>query len=383
MAATVLTGTVLAPAARAVSATFQVTNESGVQQFSGYFEGGAFMGSTDGFGQVTIDRPAGSTITFSRSQVNSTEPACNAPEGAGVGYTFPAEAPGTPVAITLPSAQQGNPYSPSPSNDERWIIGKVNVERAKLGRGPLEISATLTEAADRYASLLNATNQLSHCASSSPVVRAIDAGWINRTVAENAGVHPDMASQFTGWMTSPAHHDNMLNASYASAGIARVGSYSVLMLAPSCAGNAAAGRCRMTGDLGDPNLPISDPQNNPANPTSPTTPSLKRSGLKVLSVARKGRRLRIQVAIKATAKGSVSLVAKRGSKRARVTMRAGRRGRFTYYVAVTKRGRYRIGLRFRGRSGWRNTAACRSVTVQSASRRVNPKHYTRVKARRC
>jgi uncharacterized protein YkwD len=254
-------------AARGATISFTVQNGRGVPQAVTAIapcsdcQGGVGSPHTNGWGQATLNVSAGQTLFVQRG-FSPSFLGCPAPEGSGQPYRVPDPVPAA-ATITLPNSN-GDTFDPASSNNERWLVGKVNQARAAEGLAPYFISLTLNEAADRYANYLLQTDQFNHCAIGNASVRAIDAGWPIRCsgtacgAAENiARGYANPADTFEGWMNSPGHRANFLRANFATIGIAEVGEIWVADIGPSCPQSAEASeRCRMTSDIGAPNLPV-------------------------------------------------------------------------------------------------------------------------------
>jgi len=169
------------------------------------------------------------------------------------------------VAMTIPALLLES-YEPWLTDDERWLIGKVNQERARLGRAPLHISTTLSDAADRFSLwLTNHNNQvLEHQALCSPGERANDSGWpfgFGR-VAENLARYPSGATgAFEGWMGSPGHYHNMTSTQRALVGLGRYRNVWTMLLTPETClpSDSYYARCGITADIGDATLPPPGP----------------------------------------------------------------------------------------------------------------------------
>jgi uncharacterized protein YkwD len=105
------------------------------------------------------------------------------------------------------------------------MLTRVNAERAKVGRAPLALCATLTVASQRHSEDQAARSAMSHRGSngSSFVDRARDAGYTGWTsLAENvAAGYRDVNSVMNGWMGSEGHRANLLAPSTKHLGVGR------------------------------------------------------------------------------------------------------------------------------------------------------------------
>ena len=228
-----------APAAGAAPLSLQVVNGHGVEQASlvtltGAACPGGCTAITDGYGRLALDVAAGDRIAATRGSL--------APEGAGVQYVVPAALPTTPVTITLPSVLDA--VSPALDAPERWLLDRVNEQRAALGRGPLQESGTLNRAADAYARYLLSSGQFSHTALADPVVRAVDQGWPSvGGVGETLAVAPSRESALALWRSSPPHWDLLMLDGLTAAGVGRAGDRWVM--SPGICPATAPERCEL------------------------------------------------------------------------------------------------------------------------------------------
>src|SRR5664279_5120200 len=121
------------------SVSFHVVNTGGIAQWSEVWVNGnkSAQLTTDYNGNLSLAVNPGDVVSFSR---DATDNACGgAPEGmSGITYTVPS-APPSQATITLP-VTTGPSYQPGLSPAERWVVGKINQERAAHGAGPLTIS---------------------------------------------------------------------------------------------------------------------------------------------------------------------------------------------------------------------------------------------------
>lgn len=114
------------------------------------------------------------------------------------------------------------PASSHPSADEKFLLEAVNRERAAEGLQPLRWDSALAEAARRHAEVMASQDLLLHqCLNEPPLdQRAAAAGAKFAVIAENIAVGPNAAKIHDGWMHSPGHRQNILNADITSVGIA-------------------------------------------------------------------------------------------------------------------------------------------------------------------
>jgi uncharacterized protein YkwD len=111
---------------------------------------------------------------------------------------------------------------------EEWsaeVLRHVNEERAAVGLGPLARAPELDLAALRHVSDMARGDFLSHTGSdgSSSATRVRETGYPALTCGENvAAGYPTAESVMAGWMRSPPHRANILNARFTEIGIAVV-----------------------------------------------------------------------------------------------------------------------------------------------------------------
>jgi hypothetical protein len=112
--------------------------------------------------------------------------------------------------------------SSHPSVDEKFLLDATNRERAATGLQPLEWDDALAAAARQHAQLMAHENLLSHqLPGEAPLdQRLAQAGAKFAMVAENIAVGPNPESIHDGWMHSPGHRKNILNAELTAIGIA-------------------------------------------------------------------------------------------------------------------------------------------------------------------
>jgi uncharacterized protein YkwD len=109
-----------------------------------------------------------------------------------------------------------------PSAEEKILLDAANRERATAGLHALKWNDALASAARHHAQLMARENVLSHQLPGEPPLdqRAAQAGAKYAMVAENVAIGPDPAEIHDGWMHSPGHRRNILNAELTAIGIA-------------------------------------------------------------------------------------------------------------------------------------------------------------------
>jgi uncharacterized protein YkwD len=95
-------------------------------------------------------------------------------------------------------------------------------ERAFGAAGPLQLSGALSRAAADYAATMARSSRLEHRGKdgSLPADRVRRAGYSATAVGENiAGGVPDAAAVVAGWLASPGHCANTMDARYTQMGV--------------------------------------------------------------------------------------------------------------------------------------------------------------------
>lgn len=138
----------------------------------------------------------------------------------------PAPAPEPPAP---PAPEETAPPAPPPA-DVRVdtgvagrVVALVNAQRQAAGLGNVSASGALNSAAARHSKDQAATKTMSHTGSDGSTVggRVSQAGYGWSTVAENVAYGYGSAdSVMTGWMGSPGHKKNILNAAVVHIGVA-------------------------------------------------------------------------------------------------------------------------------------------------------------------
>ena len=112
--------------------------------------------------------------------------------------------------------------SSHPSLDEKLLLDATNRERAAAGLQSLKWDDALAAAAREHNQLMVRENALSHQFPGEPSLeqRTAQAGAKYAMVAENVAVGPNPEEIHDGWMHSPGHRRNILNAELTAIGIA-------------------------------------------------------------------------------------------------------------------------------------------------------------------
>jgi uncharacterized protein YkwD len=113
------------------------------------------------------------------------------------------------------------------------MLQLINLQRRKAQLASVQVSDSLTRAAQRHAQDLARNQFFSHTGSngSQPGARAKAAGYSSGFVGENIAMgtsSPEAVMRL--WMNSAGHRDNILNARYVDVGVGFANNYWVLML---------------------------------------------------------------------------------------------------------------------------------------------------------
>jgi hypothetical protein len=114
------------------------------------------------------------------------------------------------------------PLSAHPSAEDKLLLDATNRERSAAGLQPLKWDEALATAARQHAQVMVGQNLLLHqCLDEPPLdQRAAKAGARFSMIAENIAVGPNPETIHNGWMHSPGHRKNILNADVSAVGIA-------------------------------------------------------------------------------------------------------------------------------------------------------------------
>ena len=103
------------------------------------------------------------------------------------------------------------------------IVEYTNQARVKEGRPPLAVNARLMHAAQLQAQQMARAGKMAHSFPDAPYptlrdrMAAAEYEW--SAMAENVAIdYRDAAGAVTGWMRSPGHRANILNATYSEIG---------------------------------------------------------------------------------------------------------------------------------------------------------------------
>ena len=108
-----------------------------------------------------------------------------------------------------------------PSAEEQFFFDSANRERVTQQLPPLMWNNALAKAARRHALRMAKQDDLSHQLPGEPPLaqRAGQAGARFSEIGENIAVGPRVQSIHTGWMHSPGHRANILDAHFTALGV--------------------------------------------------------------------------------------------------------------------------------------------------------------------
>ena len=112
-------------------------------------------------------------------------------------------------------------FAQRPSAREQFFFDSANRERLAQQLPPLKWNSELAEAARQHALLMAKQDNLSHQLPGEPPLgqRAAQAGARFSEIGENIAVGPRVQSIHTGWMHSPGHRANILDAHFTALGV--------------------------------------------------------------------------------------------------------------------------------------------------------------------
>jgi hypothetical protein len=121
------------------------------------------------------------------------------------------------VVLVLPSTARAQ----KPSDAEQFFFDSANRERVAFQLPPLKWSESLADAARQHARLMAKHKTLAHRLDDEIPLgeRAARAGARFSQVGENIAAGPEREPIHTGWMHSPGHRANILNATFNALGV--------------------------------------------------------------------------------------------------------------------------------------------------------------------
>lgn len=358
---------------------FHVTNSSGVPQPGATVfnttTGSPIFAEADGW-TPKLNFKVGTTVLVRRIDFWGEGAACPtaemaSPEGEGIAYTVRADSPET-VEIVLPALSNPNYVSTTPGqlSNERAFVGLLNEYRAAENLQPLEISDTLSDSTDRYASYLAVDavkHEYPHCMFYSMATRFIDSGYIGTSSEVLSGwVSPRNAIDWL--MSSPPHRKSIMDPDASVIGIG---------YASSATGNAGqyvawTGQCHDTrvcgtnGDYGDASL---------ADQTGDDVDSRVLPGLRLQS-ARIKRKGRITLFYRIDPTADPADITARATKRGRSkALHSKRDDGWIIVRGRISKGRWRVAVRYSGSDSW-------APQLRQSCFRVKAKHH-RLRLKRC
>jgi uncharacterized protein YkwD len=162
--------------------------------------------------------------------------------GGGISRAIAVDAhPSTSIASESSGTVERSPLDMAQTNEATAMLRLINQARQQQGLSPLELSSSLSTAAQGHAEDMSAYNYFSHSGRDGSSIgdRAQDAGYAFRTVGENiAAGNTTPNAVFDQWMNSEGHRRNMMNPAFTEMGLGYVlnapntayGHYWVLML---------------------------------------------------------------------------------------------------------------------------------------------------------
>ena len=139
--------------------------------------------------------------------------------------TTAASAPAKPTAAAPVKPTTTAPAANSLGAYENQVVTLVNQERAKAGLAPLKINTKLAGVAERKAEDLRDKNYFAHNSPTygSPFDMMKQFGITYTSAGENiAKGQKTPAEVMNGWMNSPGHKANIMNANYTEIGVGYV-----------------------------------------------------------------------------------------------------------------------------------------------------------------
>jgi len=127
--------------------------------------------------------------------------------------------------LAFPFLVAGPADSACPTAFELEVVLLVNAERANQGLAPFQVDDRLTAAAQGHSRDMAQNDFFSHTGSNGSQFneRIVDEGYSGGPLAENiAAGHSSPEAVVAGWMNSPGHRANILNASLGHIGVGHV-----------------------------------------------------------------------------------------------------------------------------------------------------------------
>jgi uncharacterized protein YkwD len=126
--------------------------------------------------------------------------------------------------VEVPQAASPEPIAASPSanNYIQQVLDLTNSERTKAGLQPLRLNEKLNQAAQGHSQDMAMADYFSHTGAngSNAGDRAASAGYYYSSLGENIAAGYITAEEVVqGWMNSPGHRANIMNAGYQELGV--------------------------------------------------------------------------------------------------------------------------------------------------------------------
>ena len=163
------------------------------------------------------------TMTAQKANIAVKQPTTTAAVPAKP--TTAASAPAKPTAAAPVKPTTTAPAANSLGAYENQVVTLVNQERAKAGLAPLKINTKLAGVAERKAEDLRDKNYFAHNSPTygSPFDMMKQFGITYTSAGENiAKGQKTPAEVMNGWMNSPGHKANIMNANYTEIGVGYV-----------------------------------------------------------------------------------------------------------------------------------------------------------------
>ena len=157
-------------------------------------------------------------MTFLRLRLAAALLSCACASGALVVESTPDPSPASPR-----SPAPASPADPAYAAVAARIVEHTNQARVNAGRSPLAVNARLMQAAQLQADQMARAGKMAHTFPDAdhPTLsdRMAAARYEWSAMAENVAIdYRDAAGAVTGWMRSPGHRANLLNATYTEIG---------------------------------------------------------------------------------------------------------------------------------------------------------------------
>lgn len=182
--------------------------------------------------QVTVTTPSSADTTGNTANT-ATKPGNTANTAAKPGNTTTTTIPANPTNNNTTPANPTNNNKATTASDnsaafgtyEQQVVDLVNQERAAAGLSTLKVNSELSAVAEKKAEDMAVNNYFSHTSPTygSPFDMMKQFGISYTAAGENIAMgQRTPAEVMNGWMNSPGHRANILNASYTEIGVGYV-----------------------------------------------------------------------------------------------------------------------------------------------------------------